>query len=273
MIDLPPSLKISRWAIASLVLGILSIPFFFLKIGSLAVIAGIVAVAIIIRRKARGLWMAICGILLGILSIILLSIPFSTYFQTALKMHNVPQSSLPSATSTPSSSVSPAQSNADLLNTEVYQDPTFGFSISRPSAWRLINENYIAAPASQGVQFAKISETHPDCERCFGGASLSVLVYAAADLQKIGPDPLRFFDQGSIDGVTKATRGTFQGHTAIFTEAKNTTNDQYMGQVLEEKTIAFQEGDRVFAITYRADITAGVGDALSALQQSFRLED
>lgn len=82
------SRKTSKLATASLVLGILSIPLFFLKLGIIAVILGVVSLFMLKKSLLKGKWVAIVGILCGILGMALTLIPFSAFFNFAFNPNN-----------------------------------------------------------------------------------------------------------------------------------------------------------------------------------------
>lgn len=82
------SQKTSKLAVASLVLGILSIPLFFLKLGIIAVILGVISLFMLKNPLLRGKWLAIVGILCGVIGMALALIPFSTFWNFAFNPNN-----------------------------------------------------------------------------------------------------------------------------------------------------------------------------------------
>ncbi|MCX6719871.1 MAG: DUF4190 domain-containing protein [Candidatus Staskawiczbacteria bacterium] len=82
------SQKTSKLAVATLVLGILSIPLFFFKLGIIAVILGVISLFRLKNPLLKGKWFAIVGILCGIMGMILVLIPFSTFFNFAFNPNN-----------------------------------------------------------------------------------------------------------------------------------------------------------------------------------------
>ncbi len=349
--------RVSRWSWVSLILGLLSLPLFFLKFGLLPIICGIIG---LLRRTGKP-WPAIIGILSGILSIAFSLVTFSTYFNLAFNpTHFTAEKSavsrqvldqevallerykethgtypshlydespgtisinadfygpfyyqassdgtsyslwslgpdgrcgtaddiLPSNAVRPptvdcqidlgdarSQPVSALASGNDFAATTVYQDPTYGYAIRYPSTWRIAHIDSLYHPKEEGVQFGNVDTTHPTCEDCFGGMELKVLAYSTAELKAHVSNPLDFFINSADLSAPPLQRSTFLGYDAVIRDETMTRNLQYMGQKIREKTIAFQRGPTVFAISYQIDATLPGADSLESLIRTFHFTD